>query len=132
MAFVQPRELWQWSGSCTKRPGMKGKARKEFYKTIVRHKEHISVRIDVINRTKKSSSDSSFVIVLIRIRVLHTSWFINILNVCVGKLTSFDHIDPFFISINITPPLSTVGATRAIRYGWYALHLQHLSVLGQR
>lgn len=42
-AFVPARQLWEWSGKSTKRPGMKGKAKKEFYRSIIRGKEHISV-----------------------------------------------------------------------------------------
>ncbi|XP_052818307.1 uncharacterized protein LOC128244317 isoform X2 [Mya arenaria] len=43
VVFAPPRGLWAWSGCSTKRPGMKGKARKEYYKTVVRNKESISV-----------------------------------------------------------------------------------------
>ncbi|XP_054281990.1 protein winged eye-like isoform X1 [Macrosteles quadrilineatus] len=42
-AFLPARQLWGWSGKPYKRPGMKGRARKEFYKTIQRGKETISV-----------------------------------------------------------------------------------------
>ncbi|XP_056019208.1 uncharacterized protein LOC125667992 isoform X4 [Ostrea edulis] len=42
-AILPGRQLWEWSGKSTKRPGMKGKAKKEFYRSIVRDKEHISV-----------------------------------------------------------------------------------------
>ena len=42
-----PRQLWKWSGSSTKRPGLKGKARKEYYKCIVRGRETIMVCISV-------------------------------------------------------------------------------------
>lgn len=42
-AFLPARQLWRWSGKSTKRPGMKGKAKKEFYKAIVREKETIMV-----------------------------------------------------------------------------------------
>ncbi|XP_008567069.1 PREDICTED: BAH and coiled-coil domain-containing protein 1 [Galeopterus variegatus] len=38
-AFLPARQLWKWSGSPTQRRGMKGKARKLFYKAIVRGKE---------------------------------------------------------------------------------------------
>ncbi|XP_064604503.1 uncharacterized protein LOC135469813 isoform X2 [Liolophura sinensis] len=41
--FLPTRQLWKWSGKSTKRPGMKGKARKEFYKAIQRGREHIRV-----------------------------------------------------------------------------------------
>ncbi|KAK3601793.1 hypothetical protein CHS0354_041705 [Potamilus streckersoni] len=37
------RQLWEWSGKSTKRPGLKGKAKKEYYKAIVRGKETITV-----------------------------------------------------------------------------------------
>lgn len=43
VALFRPRDLWAWSGSSTKRPGMKGKAKKEYYKTVVRGRETISV-----------------------------------------------------------------------------------------
>ncbi|XP_071129486.1 trinucleotide repeat-containing gene 18 protein-like isoform X5 [Mytilus edulis] len=42
-AFIPPRQLWRWHGKSTKRPGMKGKAKKEFYREIVRGKEEIKV-----------------------------------------------------------------------------------------
>ncbi|XP_069124206.1 trinucleotide repeat-containing gene 18 protein-like isoform X5 [Argopecten irradians] len=42
-AFLPARQLWRWSGKCTKRPGLKGKAKKEFYKAIVRGRENILV-----------------------------------------------------------------------------------------
>ncbi|XP_026557548.1 BAH and coiled-coil domain-containing protein 1 isoform X2 [Pseudonaja textilis] len=38
-AFLPARQLWKWSGNPTQRRGMKGKARKLFYKAIVRGKE---------------------------------------------------------------------------------------------
>lgn len=38
-----PRQLWKWSGSSTKRPGLKGKAKKEYYKCIVRGRETVMV-----------------------------------------------------------------------------------------
>lgn len=41
--LFRPRELWVWSGSSTKRPGMKGKAKKEYYKTVARGRETLSV-----------------------------------------------------------------------------------------
>ncbi|KAL4240920.1 heterochromatin assembly [Mactra antiquata] len=43
VVLFRPRDLWTWSGSSTKRPGMKGKAKKEYYKTIIRGRETISV-----------------------------------------------------------------------------------------
>ncbi|XP_060605200.1 uncharacterized protein LOC132757782 isoform X3 [Ruditapes philippinarum] len=43
VTLFRPRGLWEWSGSCTKRPGMKGKAKKEYYKTVVRARESLSV-----------------------------------------------------------------------------------------
>ncbi|ELK12255.1 BAH and coiled-coil domain-containing protein 1 [Pteropus alecto] len=42
-AFLPARQLWKWSGSPTQRRGMKGKARKLFYKAIVRGKETLRV-----------------------------------------------------------------------------------------
>lgn len=42
-AFLPARQLWGWSGKGYKRPGAKGRARKEFYKTIQRGKERITV-----------------------------------------------------------------------------------------
>lgn len=37
------RQLWKWSGNPTQRRGLKGKARKLFYKAIVRGKETVRV-----------------------------------------------------------------------------------------
>ncbi|KAG2460551.1 BAHC1 protein, partial [Polypterus senegalus] len=42
-AFLPARQLWRWSGNPTQRRGMKGKARKLFYKAIVRGKETVCV-----------------------------------------------------------------------------------------
>ncbi|XP_046710477.1 BAH and coiled-coil domain-containing protein 1 isoform X1 [Silurus meridionalis] len=42
-AFVPARQLWRWSGNPTQRRGLKGKARKLFYKAIVRGKDIIRV-----------------------------------------------------------------------------------------
>ncbi|XP_053562788.1 BAH and coiled-coil domain-containing protein 1 isoform X2 [Bombina bombina] len=42
-AFLPARQLWKWSGEPTQRRGMKGKARKLFYKAIVRGKEMLHV-----------------------------------------------------------------------------------------
>ncbi|CAM1303576.1 TNRC18 (predicted) [Pycnogonum litorale] len=42
-AFLPAKQLWRWSGKSFKRPGMKGKAKKEFYKAITRGKETIRV-----------------------------------------------------------------------------------------
>ncbi|KAM4691750.1 BAH and coiled-coil domain-containing protein 1 [Rhinophrynus dorsalis] len=42
-AFLPARQLWKWSGEPTQRRGMKGKARKLFYKAIVRGKEALHV-----------------------------------------------------------------------------------------
>ncbi len=42
-AFLPARQLWRWLGKGTKRPGMKGKAKKEFYKAVTRGKEIIRV-----------------------------------------------------------------------------------------
>ncbi|XP_067672870.1 trinucleotide repeat-containing gene 18 protein-like isoform X1 [Haliotis asinina] len=41
--FLPARQVWRWSGKSTKRPGLKGKAKKEFYKAILRGKEFINV-----------------------------------------------------------------------------------------
>ncbi|XP_065806046.1 BAH and coiled-coil domain-containing protein 1 [Labrus bergylta] len=40
---VPGRQLWRWSGNPTQRRGLKGKARKLFYKAIVRGKETVRV-----------------------------------------------------------------------------------------
>ncbi|XP_049419043.1 BAH and coiled-coil domain-containing protein 1 isoform X1 [Epinephelus fuscoguttatus] len=40
---VPGRQLWKWSGNPTQRRGLKGKARKLFYKAIVRGKETVRV-----------------------------------------------------------------------------------------
>ncbi len=42
-AFLPARQLWRWSGKGTKRPGMKGKAKKEFYRSVTRGNEAIRV-----------------------------------------------------------------------------------------
>ncbi|KAK8774569.1 hypothetical protein V5799_010898 [Amblyomma americanum] len=42
-AFLPMRQLWRWSGKSFRRPGLKGKAKKEFYKAICRGKESIRV-----------------------------------------------------------------------------------------
>ncbi|XP_062072110.1 BAH and coiled-coil domain-containing protein 1 [Lepus europaeus] len=42
-AFLPARQLWEWSGNPTQRRGMKGKARKLFYKAIVRGSETLRV-----------------------------------------------------------------------------------------
>lgn len=42
-AFLPARQLWRWSGKSFKRPGTKGKAKKEYFKAITRGKETISV-----------------------------------------------------------------------------------------
>ncbi|XP_028822074.1 BAH and coiled-coil domain-containing protein 1-like [Denticeps clupeoides] len=41
--FLPARQLWRWSGNPTQRRGMKGKARKLFYKAVVRGKEVLRV-----------------------------------------------------------------------------------------
>ncbi|XP_048348145.1 BAH and coiled-coil domain-containing protein 1 isoform X2 [Sphaerodactylus townsendi] len=42
-AFLPARQLWKWSGNPTQRRGMKGKARKLFYKAIIRGKETLRI-----------------------------------------------------------------------------------------
>ncbi|GCC25213.1 hypothetical protein chiPu_0003621 [Chiloscyllium punctatum] len=42
-SFLPARQLWKWSGKPTQRRGMKGKAKKLYYKAIVRGKETICV-----------------------------------------------------------------------------------------
>lgn len=42
-AFLPVRQLWRWSGKSFRRPGAKGKAKKEFYRSIQRGKETIKV-----------------------------------------------------------------------------------------
>ncbi|TRY91480.1 hypothetical protein DNTS_014571 [Danionella cerebrum] len=42
-SFMPGRQLWRWSGNPTQRRGLKGKARKLFYKAIVRGKDTIQV-----------------------------------------------------------------------------------------
>lgn len=42
-AFLPMRQLWRWSGKSFRRPGLKGKAKKEFYKAICRGRESIRV-----------------------------------------------------------------------------------------
>ncbi|XP_051530152.1 BAH and coiled-coil domain-containing protein 1-like isoform X2 [Myxocyprinus asiaticus] len=41
--FLPGRQLWKWSGNPTQRRGLKGKARKLFYKAIVRGKDTVRV-----------------------------------------------------------------------------------------
>jgi len=42
-AFLPERQLWGWFGTAYRKAGTKGRARKQFYKTIKRGKETISV-----------------------------------------------------------------------------------------
>ncbi|XP_017569542.1 BAH and coiled-coil domain-containing protein 1 isoform X2 [Pygocentrus nattereri] len=42
-SFLPARQLWRWSGSPTQRRGLKGKARKLFYKAIVRGRDMVRV-----------------------------------------------------------------------------------------
>ncbi|KAI1884389.1 hypothetical protein AGOR_G00225900 [Albula goreensis] len=42
-SFLPARQLWRWSGNPTQRRGMKGKARKLFYKAIVRGRDTVRV-----------------------------------------------------------------------------------------
>ncbi|XP_059804520.1 BAH and coiled-coil domain-containing protein 1 [Hypanus sabinus] len=42
-SFLPARQLWKWSGKPTQRRGMKGKAKKLYYKAIVRGKETICI-----------------------------------------------------------------------------------------
>lgn len=42
-AFLPARQLWKWFGKPTQRRGMKGKAKKLFYKAIVRGQEMIRI-----------------------------------------------------------------------------------------
>lgn len=42
-AFLPARQLWGWSGRGYKRVGVKGRARKQFFKAIQRGKESIMV-----------------------------------------------------------------------------------------
>lgn len=46
-AFLPARQLWGWSGRGFKRPGAKGRGKKEFYKAIQRGKETIRVGINL-------------------------------------------------------------------------------------
>lgn len=42
-AFLPERQLWGWQGKAYRKAGVKGRARKQFYKTIKRGKETITV-----------------------------------------------------------------------------------------
>ncbi|KAJ8345880.1 hypothetical protein SKAU_G00300730 [Synaphobranchus kaupii] len=42
-SFLPPHQLWRWSGNATQRRGLKGKARKLFYKAIVRGRDTVRV-----------------------------------------------------------------------------------------
>jgi hypothetical protein len=44
-AFLPARQLWRWAGKGYKRPGAKGRGKKEFFKSIQRGKETINVSI---------------------------------------------------------------------------------------
>lgn len=44
-AFLPERQLWGWLGQAYRKAGLKGRARKQFYKTITRGKETITVRL---------------------------------------------------------------------------------------
>lgn len=46
-AFLPARQLWAWSGKGVKRPGAKGRGKKQFFKTIQRGKETITVRFTI-------------------------------------------------------------------------------------
>ena len=46
------RHLWRWSGDSTRRPGMKGRSRKDFYKAIRRGHETIRVSKDCLTLTR--------------------------------------------------------------------------------
>lgn len=43
-AFLPERQLWGWFGTAYRKAGVKGRARKQFYKTIKRGKETITVQ----------------------------------------------------------------------------------------
>lgn len=43
--FLPERQLWRWFGKGFKRPGAKGKGKKEYFKAIVRGKEMIKVSL---------------------------------------------------------------------------------------
>lgn len=47
-AFLPARQLWAWSGKGIKRSGAKGRGKKQFYRTIQRGKETISVSLKII------------------------------------------------------------------------------------
>lgn len=51
-AFLPERQLWGWQGKAYRKAGIKGRARKQFYKTIKRGKETITV-IAFIERKHK-------------------------------------------------------------------------------
>ena len=53
-AFLPARQLWRWLGKGTKRPGMKGKAKKEFFKAVTRGKEIIRVSTLLCANNKSS------------------------------------------------------------------------------
>jgi len=42
-AFLSVWQQWRWSGNCTQRPGLKGRARKLYYKAIQRGNETLRV-----------------------------------------------------------------------------------------
>ncbi|XP_070188288.1 trinucleotide repeat-containing gene 18 protein-like isoform X2 [Littorina saxatilis] len=43
IGYTVPRHGWRWDGRSTKRPGMRGKAKKEFYKSIARGSDLLNV-----------------------------------------------------------------------------------------
>jgi len=50
-AFLPERQLWGWFGTAYRKAGVKGRARKQFYKTIKRGKETITVSKHTTNST---------------------------------------------------------------------------------
>lgn len=51
-AFLPARQLWAWSGKGIKRGGAKGRGKKQFFKSIQRGKETISVKKNMIYKKK--------------------------------------------------------------------------------
>lgn len=45
-AFLPMRQLWNWLGKAYRKAGVRGRARKHFYKTIKRGKEAITVSVE--------------------------------------------------------------------------------------
>lgn len=67
-AFLPARQLWGWSGRGYKRVGVKGRARKQFFKAIQRGKESIMVYIQILYMSSHYFGTSSSIIMFLDYR----------------------------------------------------------------